>query len=436
MMSLSKKVVFILKEMKMESLGVMYLLSALKKAGHKVALITLDNIINLPNINPNFICYSVCSGSEEYYFNLDNYIRTVFPHIHYQAIFGGPAVTFNPEKFKNRIFIRGEAEKALVDLINGQTYEHLQAVDINSIPPPDRYQIYQYPKMLANPIKNMITRRGCPFACSYCFNRTWNELHKNRNPIIRLRNVKDVIDEALELKEKWQPLKMIHIMDDGFAKPIAWLREFAPLYREKVNVPFICNINPKDISEEVLELLVQANCAIISLALESANDENRTKILNRTTDKETVKTAVQLCHKYKIRTRLQNIIGLPVKEPLKDALETLDYNIECNPTSSWCAILQCYKGTKIFDIAKETGYIPDDESVDEGFFGVSTLKIKDRKKIERLHKLWTLITTYPRFLRPLTPFLIKIPLPFSFYQWIFQITKKHITERNLWKVYK
>ncbi|GAG17613.1 unnamed protein product, partial [marine sediment metagenome] len=256
--------------------------------------------------------------------------------------------------------------------------------------PPDRELIYSYPELRNNPIKNMITRRGCKGFCSYCFNNKWNKLHKHQHPkgIVRLRDVNSVIDEMLDLKQNWQPLKMIHIMDDDFVDSIDWLKEFLPLYKTKINLPFICNACPKHLTEEVAKSLSDAGCAVISFAIECANDNTRTKVLRRhSSDKQAVIMALNNCKKYNIRTRLLNMIGLPVSNSLNDAYETLDFSIKHKPTNSRCAVFQCYKGTELFNISKKSGYISDNGLVD-GFFGTSTLKIDNKKKIARLHKLW------------------------------------------------
>ena len=435
------KILFVTKEMKMEHLGIMYLIAALKRAGHQTFLSRMDVYkspkFKIGRIMPDFVCYSVCSGSEQYYFDLDERIRKDNPHNTFISVYGGPAVTFNPELFKGKTYIRGEAEEALINLVEGKPYTDLTLVDINRLEFPDRALFYSYHDTRNNPIKNIMTRRGCKFGCTYCFNRDWNKLHQDqiKNNTIRVRKINSVINEIKLLRKNWQPLKTIHIMDDNFATPIEWLRKFAPKYKKEINIPFICNVNPQNLTDEVAQLLSLAGCDIVSLAIESANDNNRRKILNRTGNKQLVIDAINRCNKYNIRTRLQNIIGLPVPESLEDAYETLDFNIEANPTSSWCAILQCYRGTKIYEIAESGGYLPKNGEVDEGFFGISTLKLKNKVLIERLHKLWPLITAYPNIFRRITPLLIRIPLPFSVYRYIFTVSKKYLTEKNLWKVY-
>jgi radical SAM superfamily enzyme YgiQ (UPF0313 family) len=436
------KVLFVVRELKMEPLGIMYLAAALKRAGHKVLLAREDYgdspSLVLRKFLPDFVCYSVCSGSEGHYFAVDARLRSRNPDIRFKSLYGGPAVTFNPDEFAGRWHIRGEGEKAIVDFVEGRQHKDLVLMDINEVPSPDRELVYSVsPDIAKNPMKNMITRRGCVGGCSYCMNRVWNKLHSGQFPkgIVRVRDVRNVIAEAVDLKTKWQPLKMINFVDDDFAKPIEWLREFAPLYRARVGVPFFASSRPEDLTEEAVKLLKEAGCEVVNMAIESANDDNRRSILLRRGTKQAVRDAIALCKKYDIRTRLQNIIGLPIKDALGDAYETLDFNIAVNPTSSWCALLQAYKGTDIYEIALEGGYADEKGTVDEGFFNTSTLKIAHRRLIERLHKLWPLIIRYP-IVRWLTPLLIRIPLPFSWYCWFFAKTKRWLAERDLWRVFK
>lgn len=434
-----KKILFVVRELRMEPLGIMYLSTALTSAGHSVMLAREDFGEKPSTIvavyKPDFVCYSICSGSEDHYFTLDDNLHRENPDVPFKSLYGGPAVTFNPGEFVGRNCIRGEGEKAIVDFVEGREVKELTLVDINALPMPDRAQVYRFSDMLADPIKNIISRRGCKYGCAYCFERNWRNLHKGQGWPIRVRDVKNVVEEAVQLKTYWQPLKMINFVDDNFADPVEWLREFSPLYKEKVGVPFFCSIRPEDFTEEVARLIAEAGGAVVDMAIETANDEHRHLVLARVGEKDTVRKAVGLCKKHGLRVRLQNIIGLPVPDPLADAFETLDFNISVNPTSSWCAILQAYKGTRIYDIAKRLQMAPEDGKVDEGFFGISTLLIKDRRLIERLHKLWPVITAYPVPLRWIAKLLIRIPAPFSWYRWFFKVTKKWLAERDLWKVF-
>lgn len=429
------RILFVAKELRMEPLGIMYLASALKAAGHAVELVRCDGEGCSPeraiqDFQPTILAYSVCTGSEQFYFDINKQLQRLGP---FRAIFGGSAPTFSPGLFRGHDFIRGEAEIALVDWVEGRPVRHLRLVDVEAVADPDRELVYQFSDSRRDPIKNIITRRGCTGGCSYCFNRQWNKLHQGQHPpgIIRYRSVDRVVAEATRIAANW-PLRMINFVDDNFASSIEWLREFVSKWPR---IPFFCSLDARDGTEEAVRLLAQAGGAVINLSLETANDETRAKVLHRHISKTAVYETVKRIHRYGMRTRLQNIIGLPVDDPLGDAYQTLAFNTRCAPTSSWCSLLQAFSGSLINKIAHKRKMAPADNAVDAGFFGTSTLHIRNRRQIERLHKLWPLLTRFPGLAR-LAPILIRLPLPFRLYKWLFAVTKQYFCERDLWRVFR
>lgn len=439
------RVLFVVKEMKMEHLGVMYLIDSLRRAGHDAQMARFDSppdpVEVARGFQPDFVAYSVCSGLEPFYFAVDARIAEAAPRS--WVLFGGPSATFSPERYldysleSNRVVfvVRGEGEESVVAAVERRGYEQLKLVDIKNLPIPDRSEMYKYADLRDNPIKNIITRRGCNFSCSYCFNREWNKLHKGQLPkgVIRYRTVDDVIEEALRLKSSY-PLELVNFVDDNFARNREWLVEFAEEWWKRVKLPFFCSVRPDDVTIEEVDLLASAGCKIANMAVEAANEENRLQILGRTGDKERAVAAIEMFHFRGVRTRLQNIIGLPVPHPYADAVETLRFNLRARPTSSWCALLQAYRGTKVHEIASEGGYVDgENDMTDPEFFGHSTLKIRDKRKIERLHKLWPVLTAFPR-LNWLRWLLVRLPLPYRVFKWFFAKTKRWLAERDLWQV--
>ena len=439
------RILFIAKELKMDPLGIMHLSAALKEKGHQVELARCDGEdLSSPeymveNFVPDVLAYSVCSGLEDFYCKLNSKLRQQLgPRT--ISVFGGPVFTFNEglreatNAVRHQAALGGECERTLPEYLEKLEVSTPELIEVDKVPFADRKLVYQYTDLRNNPIKNVITRRGCKFGCSYCYNRDWNKMFRAQLPkgVIRYRRPALVIMECMHIKHEW-PVEMFNFVDDNFASDVQWLHDFADSYKKQIGLPFFCSVRPEDASEEVISLIAHAGGWIVNLAIESANDENRRKVLTRSGKKETVIEAIKRIHKHGMVTRLQNIIGLPVEDPLADAYETLDFNIKAKPTSSWCALLQCYKGTNVYKIAEEGGYLPEDGATDDQFFARSTLKIKDKLKVERLHKLWPLITKYPIF-RPLAPILIRLPLSFKWYQWFFAKTKKWLAERDLWTV--
>ena len=113
---------FIVDDFIIDPLGIGYLSSYLKAAGHEVDLIKtndpdFNNIVNYP---PDLLCYSVTTGKHRGYFELNRLIRqSVNGAVH--SVFGGPHVTFFPDFSKQQfvdIGIRGEGFDAIVDVAN------------------------------------------------------------------------------------------------------------------------------------------------------------------------------------------------------------------------------------------------------------------------------------------------------------------------------
>src|SRR6185436_3288934 len=136
--------------------------------------------------------------------------------------------------------------------------------------------------------------------------------------------------------------------------------------------------------------------------------------------------------------RMQNLLGLPVDDPLADALETLRFNMKCRPTLSWCSLLQAYPGTAIADHLVRKGVVKSLEEltylVNATFFDECSIPgLRDKKKIERLHKYWSAVVRWP-WLYPAARLLIHLNLGRCLQNWIFDVSKKYINAREYWRV--
>jgi hypothetical protein len=87
------------------------------------------------------------------------------------------------------------------------------------------------------------------------------------------------------------------------------------------------------------------------------------------------------------------MIGLPVENPLEDALETLKMNQKINPTDSWAAIFQPFPRTDLWKYCLDKGLITEDTQA-QAFYEHTPLSIPDADKINRLHKWWFFAIKY------------------------------------------
>lgn len=471
------KVVFITNDFIIEPLGIMYLSSCLKKAGHQVSIVkTIYNeyeryalmdkkhhpkevveyeeglVRSIEDMKPDIVAYSVTTGMHSYYLRINKLIKERVDAI---SVFGGPHPTFFPdticEEGVDAICI-GEGDEAFTEFADqlslGKDVRTIKNFwvkqedsvykndvrplieNLDKVPFPDRDIIYNFESSYNNPIKNFIIGRGCSYNCTYCFNHAYFALYAGKGRRVRLRTPENVISEIISVIRR-APLQIVYFQDDIFVLSHAWLQKFLSIYVNKINLPYHCHLRADLIDEELLEMLQASGCLSVTLALESGNDYIRNKVLRRGMSREQIYTACSLLRKFGIRFRTENMIGLP-GEDLGTALETLRMNIKCKPDIGWASLYQPYPKTVLGAKCQEMGlYDGSLDSIKPSFFEESILSLKDKKKIENLQKLFSLLVEFP-FLLPLALVLIRLSPNRSFRR-IYKAWKEHCYSRRLYR---
>lgn len=413
------KILFIEKKPRYEKLGIMYLSAVLKRAGHQTDMIQteLEDIDEkMTSYKPDFVCYSICTGEHNFALETNNALKKKY---RFKSIFGGSHCTFFPEMAKEEnidFWVQGQGETAILDIVEGREKNkivHKPLIDdVNEVPFPDREIFYKYENFRENPMKNVVVNRDCPYSCSFCFNHLWREMHKNEShKLFQRRTVDNVIKEIKQIRENY-PLETIHFLDDNFIPLGDWIDEFCDKYKKEINLPFCCSMTANLAGEEIIKKLKDAGLEMVKFALESADYSVRKNILNKPHIRdEDIKKAVRIFKKYDIKTRIFNMIGLPIENPLKNAIDTLKFNQKVQPTESWVSIFQPYPKLKLTQYCLEKGFISKDvvgKSSDDYFSGTQ-LNIPDKDKIDRLQKWWHFIVTH-NIPTEVVDILISLPL--------------------------
>ena len=434
------KILFIYKYAYFEPLGIPYLSAVLRKYGHETFFIDLQFTKNyvkeIKEIVPDVIAYSITTGKHNLFRELNLELKKKF---NYFAVFGGPHCTFFPDFINENgvdAICKGESEYAFAELINKlENKEDIRFIknvdvkvenniyknevrnliqDLDEIPFPDRELIYRYNHYRKSHRKTVMTSRGCPYKCSYCFNHSYNRLYAGKGNMIRQRSVDNVIAELKELKLKYNP-KIFQFNDDTFILSKKWTMDFCERYKKEINLTFNCILRVNLMDEEIIKALKNAGCDTVTFGIESGSDHLRNDILKRDITRKQITDAAKICHKYKIKIISQNMVGLP-DESFEDALETVKLNIECKPKLSWVSIFQPYPNTDLSNYSVKKGYfnLHELDSINVNFHKNSVLRTKDIKRIERLHHFFYLAVDFP-FLIPLIKLLTKVPLNNIYY---------------------
>jgi anaerobic magnesium-protoporphyrin IX monomethyl ester cyclase len=440
------RALFVTDDYLIDPLGIMYLSSYLKRAGHEVDIVKAKNGLGSLD-QPDMVCYSVTTGKHGYYRDLNLELREQWKST--VSVFGGPHVTFFPEFAQQGgvdIGVRGEGFDAIVDIADAIQNHALDFHDIpntvvgDNLAPlrpvkdkanllhPDRELIYSYPENFNNPIKNVMCSFFCFYSCPYCYSKRYRELYGLRKA--QVRSVDDVLAEVDELRA--YPLELIFFQDDIF--PVydqAWLESFCEGYSE-VGIPFHIQVRAEMLNEAIIRKLKAVGLHGVTFAIESGNDVLRRDVLGRKMLKETITGAAAWLRFYGIKLRTENMVGIP-GESWQTAMQTLDLNIGCRPTLAWASLYQPYPGTDLGDqCVKDGSFDGDLDEISGDFFTTYRLRVNNARRYERLQKLFSIIVAKP-FLRPFAGILCRLPLN-RFYGALYRWFKKRKYIRELYKV--
>lgn len=449
------KVLFLSKYAYIEPVGIMALAAFLKRNGHKCYFVDLDlekdYFKKIQEINPGIIAYSITTGKHRFYQRLNLELKK---KLSFFSIFGGPHATFYPEFIKEEgvdAICIGEGEYPLAELADalevGKECINIQNLwvkrddtiyrnevrqlieDLDSLPFVDRELLNKYKHYRKLHRRMILTGRGCPYDCSYCFNHSYNIIYKGKGKVIRRRSVKNVIEELKNISKQYAP-KRFQFIDDTFILNQQWCEDFSAQYKKEINIPFIANTRVNLVTDEIVKSLTEAGCIRMLYAIESGNDYIRNKVLRRNISEKQILDAVKIYKKYKLKTISENMIAIP-DETLDMAFETILLNIKCKPDYAWCSIFQPYPETKLWAYCKEKGAVTDEE-FDESYHKKSILKTKNKMQMENLHHLFAIAVYFP-FLLPLVKLLIKLPFSalyfFIYYlhrSWCYLFTLKKV----------
>ncbi|HFD40225.1 MAG TPA: radical SAM protein [Anaerolineae bacterium] len=437
------RVLFVAQQIDYEPQGIMSLSSALKEAGHQVELAVAahhDPLEAARAFRPDLVAYSVITGSQRFYLDLNRRLKAEWPHLF--SVFGGPHPTFFPEMVGEEGvdgICRGEGEEALVELVdtlaaggpeavlgvanwsflrNGDTivnpvrpYVH----DLDSLPFPDRALVYERDPVTArSKIKHFLAGRGCPYNCTYCFNHALGELYRGKGKRFRLRSVDHVIEEVRWVRDHY-PLEFVVFVDDTFVLSRDWLAEFAEKFPREIGLPFFCNTRANLVTEEQVRMLKAAGCHSVSMGIEAGSDRVRNGLLKRRMSKEQILEAARLLREGGLHFTTTNMIGLPTTT-LADDFETLDLNIQIRPSYAHVFIFQPYPRTELGEFTREHGWMVGTfDDIGEVAWDHSVLDFDEAHKrgLAVLQRFFAIGVEWPRTV-PLIKRLMKLPDNFFF----------------------
>lgn len=380
-----------------ENLGVEYLISVCKSGGFNVKFVfyyaedpytklknfsvdyakIADNVIKA---NPDVVVFSCVTDNYLHQLNCAKEVKKRLPSV--ITIFGGIHVTAAWRNVLRNSCVDcvsiGEGEVSLPEFlfkyiekgsfslpespIKGLVFkkdgkiigdgEMGLTTELDAIPFPAKEIFYSgmgfYPKEYY-----IITGRGCPYKCNYCYNSIFD-----KQPL-RRRSVENVISELVWAKDSFK-IKYVHFCDDSFTSNIEWLRDFCEAYKNKVKLPFLCSANPLLINNDVVNYLKDAGCVDVQIGVQSLSETICKHVLNRPTNEKKVEEAIRLIKDAGMMVQVDHMLGIPDDTIEEQEKAVMFYN-KVRPNVVSVFWLTYYPGTKIIEIAKRKGLLTEEE---------------------------------------------------------------------------
>lgn len=360
------------------SLGLGYVAALLEQDGHQVRIHDFgltphsdiqDDLREVTDFAPELVGMTSMTGSYHYCQELGALIKdtlgvpivlggphaTVFPRKVLQedsmfdfVVFGEGEVTF--QVFVRKL-LRGENDwenvPGLVFRRDGaviQNPERALIPDLDALPFPSRhlFQLDRYPLFAPNG-KRMVTllsSRGCPYNCSFCFKGIVGRTYRQRSPA-------NLIAEIKLVKEKYG-YEDFYFIDDLFTIDVKRLDTFCEaMIAADLGVRWQCLARVDRVTAPILKKMYRAGCREVHYGIESGNEA----VLARTAKHislQQVRQAVAWSDEAGIRAKGYFMLGLP-GDTIATMEETIHFAASLPLDEAMFSITTPFPGTRLWD---------------------------------------------------------------------------------------
>ncbi|MDD5760896.1 MAG: radical SAM protein [bacterium] len=238
--------------------------------------------------------------------------------------------------------------------------------DIDSLPFPNR-------DMLSHRARGVVTSRGCPYKCSFCF-----RAHLDRK--VRYHSGKRVVEEIVDVIERYR-VKHLLIYDDMFAFPRSrfdYIVDALVATGIPDRVSFGGNVRPSQVDEHFARQLNRMNVTSVFMGLESGCQRVLSFLKPQDATVEQNERAIDILDRHGIMTSAGIILGSP-DETIEEILQTLKW-INSTPLDNFePMLLTPLPGTPIWEDALARNLVSYD--MDWGRLDIRADELSDREPV-------------------------------------------------------
>jgi len=341
------------------------------------------------------------------------------------VVFGGPHVSAAPERaireWSIDAVVEGEGEGALLDLVESAEPARFGRTDIanctfkgdggpirnrvrplltdlDALPWADKRGFYDTVPAFEHEFY-VVSRRGCPFRCSFCEYSTFPKQYPGEKPV-RRRSVEHLIAELAFWKARGR-VRKVFFWDAIFTLDPKWVADFAAAYRRDIAIPFECYTHPQTMTRDMARWLAEAGCIMVRVGVQSVNSDTLAAV-DRKGDREKVVQTLQSLADYDVPYSVDHIIGLP-GEGAADQLDALRFYAAVQPKRIVTHWMTYFPGTTALDHARERGLLDDaelerilDGEVGPGYMFDGNKSYRDHEELRHLSGVFDLLPLLPR----------------------------------------
>lgn len=421
--------------------GLSMISGVLKAAGHETQLIHVnEKLFDVPTpaelvarvqaYDPGVIGFSVMTQQYAWAVEAATVLREACPEI--PTVVGGVHCTMVPDQVTSEghfdVVAVGEGELAFRELVDRlERGEDVRSTPnmrfparsrfnrnltpivnpVDSFPDlaeiaPNDYELFDMERIVAS--KNgwfgVLTSRGCPYKCTYCFNKEIVDRYvedgaaKGAKDYLRHYPVPRIMEELKGLVTRYPEINTLLLDDDLFTLNRTFVRDFCEAYKASgIGRPFVLNAHVQVFDDEMAFMLADAGCRIVKYGLESGSPRLRKEVLWRYMKNETMKTAFWAAQNYGIHTSAFVMFGLPT-ETREEIMETLQLCAEIGMGRFRWALFFPFPGTAGYTISEELGLIDHERAAEMGnYFDGSCLRFSPEfdlfiRKLGRVCHWW------------------------------------------------
>lgn len=224
--------------------------------------------------------------------------------------------------------------------------------NLDEIPYPARHllpmQLYKTSEARSNrqPSHSMITSRGCPFPCTFCYQDLYGKTYRHHS-------TKRVVDEMEILIHKYGA-KEISFWDDNFTfKQDRVIEICKEIKKRGISIPWNCESRADELNPDMLKEMASAGCDFIAIGVETGS-ARMLQIIKKNVTKEQILSCFKMVRDAGIKTRAYCMLGL-YDEKLEDMEQTIEFAKELDPDVIGFTLYTPFPGTVDYKRAIEDG---------------------------------------------------------------------------------